>query len=115
MQPHASPPTDPRKPAMPLRPLAARENNGRITVYVGASYQQLQPAAAWALLGQLATALDVPGWPPIYRFLAWVSGLHQLPDREAVMQKFHVSYATAYRWISLERARREEAACSSDK
>lgn len=127
----------PAKAAPRFRPIAERGEDGRIAVYVGASYQLLPPPAAWALLGQLAEALNVPGWPPVYRFLAWVSGLRQLPERDVVMAKFHVSYPSAYRWISMERerrrdagyfqtvafnadpacnrAQREEAACSNDK
>jgi len=115
MQAHASPPTDPHKPALPLRPLAALDDDGRVTVYVGASYQRLQPAAAWALLDQLAHALEVPGWPSLYRFRTWVAGFRQLPERDAVRQKFGVSRATALRWLKNERERREEATCSSGK
>lgn len=115
MQAHPIPAGESAHAALPLRPLAALEPDGRITVYVGASYQRLPRAAAWTYLEQLAAALDVPALPPFYRFCAWVSGLRQLPGRDAVVEKFGVSRASAYRWISLERARREEATCFSDK
>ena len=106
---------EPAKAALPLRPLAALEPDGRIMVYVGASYQRLPRAAAWTYLEQLAAALDVPPLPPFWRFCAWVAGLRQLPARDLVIERFSVSRATALRWLKNERERREEEACSNDK
>lgn len=91
--------------AATFRPLADRLPDGRIAVYVGATYNYLPQADGLQMFVQLADALDVP-IPALVRFRQWVAGLRILPERDAVSRRFHVSRATAYRWLAAERRAR---------
>jgi hypothetical protein len=88
-----------------FRPLADRLPDGRIAVYVGACYSNLEQEASLQMFVQLADALDVQ-IPSRVRFRLWLAGLRVPPKPEAVSRHFHVSRATAYRWLTAERRAR---------
>lgn len=91
------------------RPLASRHRPDRISVYIGAQYNDLPRDAALRLLVELSEALNVT-LPAQQRFHAWAAGLRMLPTVDDVAERFSVSRATAYRWLTAERLERRKAA-----
>lgn len=91
------------------RPIASRHKPNRVTVYVGAHYNDLPLDAAMSLFVQLGDALELPVSTRL-RFQAWIAGLRNMPTHGEVMDLFGVARATAHRWIFDERAKRAKAA-----
>jgi len=91
-----------------FRPIAARHKPDRITVYVGAQYNDLPLDAAMNLFIQLGDALEVPVSEKL-RYQAWVASLRNIPTPGEVMDLFRVGRSTAHRWISEERTKRSKA------
>lgn len=91
-----------------FRPLADRLPNGRIAVYVGATYSQLAGAEALQMFVQLADAMDLE-IPAQIRFRHWLSGYRVEPAISAVRNHFNVSRATAHRWLAAARAARSRS------
>ncbi|NMW25426.1 hypothetical protein HFP05_14000 [Rhodanobacter denitrificans] len=60
-----------------LRPLASKHENGRIAVYVGATYSYLPRESALSLFTQLAAALDIPYSEGVALFAARVLHAHR--------------------------------------
>lgn len=60
-----------------LRPIASKHENGRIAVYVGATYSYLPRESALSLFQQLAVALGIPYSEGVALFAAMVLHAHR--------------------------------------
>ena len=60
-----------------LKPIASKHENGRIAVYVGATYSYLAREEALSMFTQLAAALDLPYSEGVAMFAARVLHAHR--------------------------------------
>jgi hypothetical protein len=60
-----------------IKPIASKHENGRIAVYIGATYSYLPRESALSLFQQLAVALDIPYSEGVALFAAKVLQTHR--------------------------------------